>query len=90
MKIKDLYDVFTGDVCIVPLHQPKKKTIKAVPIGRRAQGNYFIMDLTIRKIEITQDACGVLAWVDLPIEMLPGLIKCNDGFYINLEWCDDD
>lgn len=85
MKLDVLIDVFNYDIYIAPLDHSDKKSIKAVPIGRLMLGSAFVMGLTVRKAEIMPEMCAVLAWVDIPGEMFPGLIKHNDNFFVTLE-----
>lgn len=85
MKIDDLVDVFNYDIYIAPLEHSDKKSLKAVPLGRLMLGSAFVMGLTVKKAEILPEMCAILAFVDLPAEMFPGLIKHNDNFSVTLE-----
>lgn len=85
MKVSDLRDVFNYDVFIAPHEWDEKKKIQAVPIGRLMQGSSFVMGLTVKAADVLPEMCAVLAWVDLPGGMFPGLIKYNDNFSVTLE-----
>jgi hypothetical protein len=44
------------------------------------------MGLLVLSVDIWPDMCGLIAWVDLPGELMPGLIKYNENFSLTLEW----
>lgn len=85
MKLREFYDVFNGDIFIASWYQADQQEIQVVPIGNLLRGIYFIMDLTIRKIEINFDNLGAVVFVDIPPEIMPGIIACNNNDSFTLE-----
>lgn len=85
MKLKEFDDVFNGDIFITTYYHEEENTITVIPIGNMLRGIHFIMNLTIRKIEINFDNLGAVVFVDIPPEIMPGLIACNNNDSFTLE-----
>lgn len=85
MKLKEFDNVFNGDIFITTYYHEEENTITVVPIRNLLRGIPFIMDLTILKIEINFDNLGAVVFVDIPPEIMPGIIACNNGDSFKLE-----
>lgn len=85
MKLRDFDDVFNGDIFIASWHCSDQQEIQVVELGNMLRGIHFIMDLTIRKIEINFDNLGAVVFVDIPPEIMPGIIACNNNNSFTLE-----
>lgn len=85
MKLQDLINVADTDVYISSYDLACNNLVQFVPVGDLLKGCSFVMNLTVRGIDLFYDACALIAWVDLPGEFFPELIKYNNGFSVTLE-----
>lgn len=86
MKLKDFVNVFNGDIYLASIYRGESKTIQVVPIGNTLKGIQFVMDLQILQIDPALDTLGAVVFVDVPPEIMPGIIACNDNFSLTMEW----
>jgi hypothetical protein len=86
MKLQEFVNVFNGDIYIAAPRGAGKKKTNALPIGNLLKGSTFVMNLTVLEIVPYLDSLGVIVHVDIPPEIVPGLIKHNNGDFIALEW----
>lgn len=85
MRLKEFDNVFNGDIFITTYYHEEENIITVVPIGNLLRGIDFIMDLKIMKIEINFDNLGAVVFVDIPPEIMPGIIACNNNDSFTLE-----
>ena len=85
MKLKKLIDVCNCDVYIGSVYENDNTQVSFIPINNFLCGSSFIMNLSVTNIEIYFEGCALIAWVDLPSEIMPAIIKYNDNFSITLE-----